>query len=210
MKLTLWHGGRNLDTNYKEIQASANGRWEHGPGLYLTNQFDTAVKYAKGGGKVFKVELDFDPSKSIGRTQVELADAIVFVKSHAKKSTSKDVISSLESNSERSKTPGKVGIEILVNLLLNDNALTSAKTKNLAEFLVDSGIQYGVTRYGGRDEVVVIVYDRNIIKKVSPVNPKDIDTADWEIEVPKYDWKGFTGGSLKESKTFKEYMESMV
>ena len=194
MKLTLWHGGRNLESTYNEIKPSATGRWEHGPGLYLTNHLDTAIKYAKGGGKTYKVTIDFNPEKSIGRVSIELDTAIKFVKNTAKKSTVAEIVEQLNENSERSGTPGKINIETVLNLLLNYNALTPAKTVLLAEFLIENGVQYGVTRYGGRDEVVVIVYDRSIIKKVSAVSQKDISTDEWIIEVPSYDWKGFTGG----------------
>lgn len=201
MKLTLWHGGRNLESTYNEIKPSATGRWEHGPGLYLTNQLDTAIKYAKGGGKTYKVTINFNPEKSIGRVSVDLDAAITFVKNTAKKSMVAEIVDQLNENSERAGKPGKINIETVLNLLLNYNALTPAKTVLLAEFLIENGVQYGVTRYGGRDEVVVIVYDRSIIKNVSAVSQKDVSTDEWTIEVPSYDWKGFTGG-VAESASF--------
>ena len=56
--VTLYHGGRNLERNHLETIAHKKGNWEYGPGLYLTTHYDTAYKYAKGGGKVFKVTVE--------------------------------------------------------------------------------------------------------------------------------------------------------
>lgn len=207
MKLTLWHGGRNLESDYKDIRASASGRWEHGPGLYLTSHYETAFKYAKGGGKTYKVTIDFDPAKSISNVKVKVKDAIAFVKSVAKVAARADIIERIEANASR-KNSDEVNIEVVSNLLLNSEALAPSKTKILAEWLIDNGVQYGVTRFGGRDETVVIVFDRSIIKSVKAIPAKDVSLDDREVDVPAYSLGSFTGG-VKESLTFKGFLSNI-
>ena len=53
--MTFWHGG-NLDTSTDVSHKT--GRWEYGPGLYLTTQFDVVQKYAKGSRKLYRVVVE--------------------------------------------------------------------------------------------------------------------------------------------------------
>ena len=55
--LTLWHGGRALEHDYKK-SLPAKGLWEHGPGLYLTTSYLRAKQYAKGGGTTYSVTVE--------------------------------------------------------------------------------------------------------------------------------------------------------
>ena len=61
----FWHGG-NL-SEYSDIIAQKNGRYEFGSGLYLTTQYDVAKKYAKGSRKLYivTVELGTDIHDSV-------------------------------------------------------------------------------------------------------------------------------------------------
>ena len=70
--MNVWHGGK-LEDSYQDSISHKKGRWEHGPGLYLTTHYDTAKKYLdivlNGGGaksmsKLFNELMDRDPNPS--------------------------------------------------------------------------------------------------------------------------------------------------
>ena len=52
---------------------------EHGPGLYLTNFYSVAFKYAKGGGKTYLVS--FKKGTNITEVDLSLPNVINFFKS---------------------------------------------------------------------------------------------------------------------------------
>jgi hypothetical protein len=44
--INLWHGGRRWQGN-PEVRESVKGRYEAGPGLYMTTSLMTASRYAR-------------------------------------------------------------------------------------------------------------------------------------------------------------------
>lgn len=163
--LTLWHGGRNLQSDYLEVRAHKKGRWEHGPGLYLTTHRDTAVKYAKGGGRVYEVIIAIDPSKELNEVEISMDSATEFVERHVMQKFRSKIINDLESSHDRR---GRLTASTLVNLCLNYEAIPNTKTDKLRRFLIDNGVDYTeVSRYGGRDETVYVVINPSIIQGVS-------------------------------------------
>lgn len=166
--VTMYHGGRNLESDYREVKSHKKGRWEHGPGLYLTDHLDRAVQYSKGGGKIYQVSFLPDVAKRIDNVIIPLEDMIAFVNRYALTKLRPTIVSDLRANMTRVGTDG-VAAEVLVNLLLNWEAIPNSKTGILRQFLINHGVDYGQTRYGGRDETVVVVINPHIIKKVEIV-----------------------------------------
>ena len=165
--MVLWHGGRNLQSDYQEIRSHKKGRWEHGPGIYLTDHRDTAAKYAKGGGNVFRVTITFDPSKEMDDVIIDIDDAIEFVKRNVAVRLRGKIIQDLHNSFDRT---GALRAAVVTNLCLNWDALAPSKTEALRRFLIDSGVEYAkVIRYGGRDETLYVVINPKIIRKVEIV-----------------------------------------
>jgi len=174
--MTLWHGGRGLEFSYNEMMPHKKGRWEHGPGLYLTTHYDTAFKYAKGGGKVYSVTIR--KGNSIDNVVVNLKDAIDFVKEFAMKKFKDKIINDLEQISYRNVKDG-INISAVVNLCLNYDALRPSSTVALRQFLIKNGADYEMSpRFGGRDETIVILFNPELIKSVKPIKASDVDTDD--------------------------------
>lgn len=168
--ITLWHGGRNLESDYLDVQSHKKGRWEHGPGLYLTSHYETAVRYAKGGGKLYRVTVR--QGRDISDVVISLDDAIEFVNRYVVGSKKKLMAADLRSNVAR---VGHLNAEVLVNLCLNNEALPNSKTNALRQFLIDHGADYAfVSRYGGRDETVVVVINPRVISKVEIVTASKV------------------------------------
>lgn len=168
--ITLWHGGRNLESDYLEVRSHRGGRWEHGPGLYLTTHYDTAAKYARGGGKLYRVTVA--KGTDISEVEVPIEDAIAFVNRYVVGSKRKQVVADLESNKRR---VGHLGAEVVVNLCLNHEAIPNTKTGALRQFLIDHGVDYAmVGRFGGRDETVLVVINPRKIKRVEHVRASTV------------------------------------
>ena len=185
MIIKLWHGGRDLESNYKENFSSKKGRWEHGAGLYLTTHYETARKYSKGNGKTYEVTVDVDPSKCISNIQIPAQEALEFYSKHLKKSTLEMCSTGLHKLMKRMNNFDSVCSDNFQNLIINYEAINNTKTHLITEFLVANGIQYGLVKnYSGRDESVLVVYDKSIIKKVEHIAAKDVSLDLYERYFP--------------------------
>ena len=66
--------------------------------------------------------------------------------------------------------------------MINFDAIMPSKTDKLNQFLVDKGVDYSVvTRFGGRDETVFVIFNNNLIKHVKSVPAKEVDLNMWEL-----------------------------
>ena len=168
--MTLWHGGRNLQFNHMEMIPVKKGRWEYGPGLYLTTHYETARKYARGGGNTYKVTVE--KGKDISNITIPLNEAIDFVNRYVKKDYRRIIVKDLINNVDR---VGVLNLQVLVNLCVNDQCLTPKNTISLRKFLVDHGADYDiVSRYNGRDESIVVIYNPQKIKKIEIVKSSSV------------------------------------
>ena len=173
--LTLWHGG-DLDTTQDYI-AHRGGRWEYGPGLYLTTHYDTAKKYAKGSRKLYRV---------VVRKGIDLPDANIkmdavkdFVNVCVIKSKRKDVLERLTKHAKGSSLNG----EIFVNVMVNEEAVKNTDTGKLREFLVRNGVDYAIVdnAFGWHERMVVVfnmdaVISKTIVKPSEEIKEFDLPT----------------------------------
>ena len=170
--LTLWHGG-NLEFSQENI-SHKGGRWEHGPGLYLTTHYDTARKYAKGSRKLYRVVI----KKGANITDVDLPMAAVrdFIDTYFIKTRKKDVISRIEKHVK----DDKVNADTFLNITFNEQAIKNTDTDKLRSFLVQQGVDYSIVdnAFGWHERMVVLFNMKNIISK-QIVTPKEkIETFD--------------------------------
>jgi hypothetical protein len=178
--MTLWHGGRNLQFNQMNMIPAKKGRWEYGPGLYLTTHYETARKYAKGGGTTFK--LTIEKGTDISKVTIELQEAIDFVKRYVIGQYRKPMIEDLTNNINRL---GKLFLEVLVNLCVNYQCLSPKNTVELRKFIVNHGADYEISRgFAGRAETIVVIFNPAIIKKIEAVKASDVslDQREQHIE----------------------------
>jgi hypothetical protein len=174
--MTLWHGGRNLQFNHMEMLPAKKGRWEYGPGLYLTTHYETARKYAKGGGTVYKVIVE--RGTELNTVDVPMDDAIGFVKRYVIGKHRNEIIEDLQNNLNRL---GALKLSVLINLCINYDALSSKNTVELRKFIVAHGADYEISKgFGGRSETIVIVFNPTVIKKVTPVKASEVSTSEFE------------------------------
>lgn len=169
-QMTLWHGGRNLEFDYRDVLSHDKGRWEHGPGLYLTTHRATAERYAKGGRKLYRVTVS--EGRDIDDVLIPLQDMIDFVNQNIKGAKKSQIISDLRAIEQRRGT-GMIMAEVIVNLCLNWSAIANSKTSILRQFLIDHGVDYALVKnFGGRrGDTVMVVMNPKIIQKVEIVSP---------------------------------------
>lgn len=171
--IDLWHGGRGLESSYKSFKTSRSKKWEHGPGLYLTTHYLRALSYAKGGGKTYSVQLEI--GNNISDIEIKLDDVIEFIAKNVISTKRKAILNDIEENMRRLNLIDTIHAETLLNLIINYEAISLTKTQHLNQFLVQNNVDFGLVKnYGGRDETVVVVYNLNKIKKVTPIPAKDV------------------------------------
>ena len=174
--VTLYHGGRGLEQRYTDTVAHTKGNWEYGPGLYLTTHYRTAYKYAKGGGRVYKVTVA--QGQTAEDTPLDMATMKQFVDRNVIGRKKKEVLSSLESLSLAGSVR-TVCAEVFINTILNHEAMVNSKSGVLKDFLAQHGADYRVvTRYGGDNETVLVVFNSKKIQDVKVVSP---DTKEFEM-----------------------------
>lgn len=164
--MEFWHGG-NLD-QYNDIIAQKNGRYEYGPGLYLTTQYETAKKYAKGSRKLYKITVS--QGSDINNSFLDFDDVTDFIKLYVISSKRKEIYSRLL----KYITDNKIKAYIVNNVFLNENAIKPSNTKYLREFYINNGIDYEIVDNPfGWGEKMMVLYNMKKIKNVQIIRPND-------------------------------------
>lgn len=188
--LTLWHGGRDLEYDYKK-SLPAKGLWEHGPGLYLTTSYLRAKQYAKGGGTTYHVSVE--EGIDIENVKIPIEKVADFISENVIKSKRTELLEDVHSNMKRMNSTSHIKAEYFLNLCINLEAIKKSNTAKLCDFLVESGADYGFTKnYGGSDETVMVVYNREKIKAVKKVAAKDVQLDSYTLECHFVMKKGLT------------------
>lgn len=193
MEIIMWHGGRDLEYSFKDNLSSKKGRWEHGAGLYLTTHYETARKFSKGNGKTYEVTIDIEAEKSIGNIELSTEKILDFYSKHLKKSMLGLCSDSLHNAMKRMNNFEKISADSFQNIIINHEGIANSKTNLITEFLVENGIQYGLVKnYAGREETVLVVYDKTIIRNVKAIPAKKVSLDFYERKFPESDWKMIT------------------
>jgi hypothetical protein len=171
--MSLWHGG-NLEDAYDDTISHKKGRWEYGPGLYLTTQYDTASKFAKGSRKFYMITV----KKGTDLKDVQLPMTVIqeFVNEYVIKNKRKDFMQA----TDRHVKDGKMNAEVFLNIIINHQSINSKDTNQLRNFFVRNGIDYSTVdnAYGWGERMIVLFNMKNMIGKVQ-VKPGDkIETYD--------------------------------
>lgn len=164
--MEFWHGG-DLD-NYDDIIAQKNGRYEYGPGLYLTTHYDTAKKYAKGRRKFYLISVE--KGNDINKSLLDIDSVKQFILKYVIKSKQKEILQRVEKYNKENTIKGY----IFNNILLNEKALSPRNTSKLRQFLIDNGIDYEIVDNPfGWGEKMMVLYNMKKIKDVRKITPND-------------------------------------
>jgi hypothetical protein len=166
--IQMWHGGRW--DGPPTIQTPRKGRYEAGPGIYLTTHYATARQYAKGGGKTMLVTLN--PGFKLAQdVLIPMNDAIQFLTSTRMTQRNK-IVADVKANAAR-RNAAMIVSTVLINLFVNYQAGSGEAGLALARFLVSHGVDAELERKSNNENWLVVI-NPAIIKSVKPMAAKDI------------------------------------
>lgn len=145
-----------------EVRPARSADIVHGPGLYLTTGADTARKYARGGGSVFRFEVDPDFVR-LSDSKIAFEDMLRWAKERPRLKHKQEILADLLRVTSRidmtSHTP-MIPAAVLLNLGVNYEALSGDHGPALAAFYREHGIDGDVVRQSGEDWVVLWNFDK--------------------------------------------------
>lgn len=164
--MNFWHGG-NLD-EFNDVISQKNGRYEYGPGLYITTHYDTARKYAKGGRKFYLITVA--NGTDINNAHLEMNAVMSFIQANVVGHLRKEILQRLEKFIKHDK----VNAGIFNNIILNEKAIKSSNIKHLREFYIANGIDYEIVNNAfGWGEKMVVLYNMKKIVNIITIRPTD-------------------------------------
>lgn len=171
----FYHGGAKWEKYNAEVKQPKKGRYEAGAGIYLTNSYETARKYAKGSKIVSKVGINKD-IKFAHSVKIPKEHIIAFLKTYVGPKYRNQIISDLD----------RVGGDLYpANYLINLSINYEVGGRNaiaIKDFLVEHGVDASLYKQSG-DEVWVVVHNTKIIQKVIHTKPSDVSVDDYMLNV---------------------------
>ncbi|KVP75582.1 hypothetical protein WJ96_07690 [Burkholderia ubonensis] len=150
----MWHGGRRW-TERPAVQPPKQGRYECGPGIYLTNQYERAKhKYARGNGVTTLVSLKSDIAW-LERKALPLQDMQEYIR-QTRGFRKRDLLLA-----ELDDSASRLGRELipasyLVNLCVNNDVLSGSQGVSLAAWLVEQGIDASLHTVNLAEQWVIV------------------------------------------------------
>lgn len=168
MVITLWHGGRGLETDYQEFHGNAKGRWQNGVGLYLAADKTAAQSYAKGARSLYQVQIDLEGFTEIGDALVTEEQAEDFMRRFIPAKDRREFREWIANIMDRTV---KLNALHLLNLTVNLDKTPASKTGAMREYFVkELGADYHITSY--KSEKLYVIMNPKVIKKV--IKAKDL------------------------------------
>lgn len=175
--VAFYHGARRWG-GAAEVRAGRAGHVEHGPGIYLTTSYQTAAKYAKGGGKVVKIHLS-SHVRWLEDAVLSVSDATGFVfrlRTGKRRELHRDLLAAADRMATR-YGGNRVPASTLVNLIVNAGAASGQNGVALAQFLAQHGVDVSHVSQSGEDWVVVL--NPRVITRVEEVSPRG--QIEWDL-----------------------------
>lgn len=188
-RIVMWHGASHWE-GYPEIRAQKKGSVECGPGIYTTTRYETARRYAKGGGSVLRMELA--PRLWLEDASIPLPVAIQFMKDHLPKRVHAEYnerfarSAQIETYANRLVRTGEgpaLPANNLVNLCVNDDLAHGERGVALAAMLAEQGIDASRHRAMG-SEWWVVAFNPRCIQKFEKVAARDVALELYELPSP--------------------------
>ena len=160
----FWHGGKRW-YGRPEVQAPRKGRYEYGPGIYMTTRYLTAKKYS-GGGKVTTLVTLADNVRWLHLAKLPVKELLEYLASAPRLKGRAQVIEDFEQRCMRREMSMEdlCPVEYLVNVLINAEALAGKVGLHLTEWLAEKGVDARVERAHGGEQWVVVFNPAVIVK----------------------------------------------
>lgn len=184
--IQLWHGGNRWEGD-PEVRAPKQGRYECGPGIYLSTSYLRARKYA-GGGKVTTLVTLADTVRWLEKAKLPLRELAEFIDTAPRLPGREGLRKQLlDRNLDRGlELHDLCPVDRLVNLLINEEALAGKMGVYLAQWLASKGVDASLHKPMGQEQWV-IVFNPAVIRKHTVMPASKIDLALYDlpqIELP--------------------------
>lgn len=166
--MILFHGGQRWEGS-AEVRPHRKGHAEHGPGIYLTTSWQTANKYAKGGGSVYRVDVS-PPTIWADKAKISAVDAVEFGLLTLGKGKKFKLFSEAVARVAL-RTGDEIPAEALIAISVNNDLSHGKPGIALARFLSERGI--GASRVSMGNEDYVVVHDPKLIRSIERVKPSE-------------------------------------
>jgi|TARA_S200002703_G_C3792996_1_gene244776 hypothetical protein len=177
--IRMYHGGKKWYSIPTELQPSYKGRYEHGVGIYTTNFWQTASKYAKGSRVIHFLVIDKNYTDI--RDVIVSKDEILKFVSDINFKNKKQLIKDINSYLERRNT-NELPLNILNNLIVNNESGSGKSGVELTKFFIKHGGDVSLVNMGG-DEYYIIIFNPKIIKYMEIIKPDQIGKFPYEFEL---------------------------
>ena len=175
--IQVWHGAHRWDGKPKLITPK-KGHAECGAGIYGTTKYMTAKKYAAGGGSTRLFTLRSDIT-FLEDTKVKAMDLARAVKQIPRLKCRHNILDDIEHCRLRSRDQEHIGLNTLVNLAVNYDAMVGNPAVDISEYLVTQGVDASLVSHSGEDWIVI--FNPNIILKHEAISANDVDLAQYEL-----------------------------
>ena len=178
VNIQCWHGSQRW-SGQPSVQPVSKGRYESGPGLYLTTRRQTAAKYARGAGSLVVVEIDPNVCflEDAFLTRAQMQEALDLLPRLRRRSKIEEDLN----DSARRHPDGQLPAIYLVNLCVNHEALTGDNGPRLARWLSEQGIDASLDAKSGKEDWMVI-FNPDIIVGSRKLTAAQADTQfPWEF-----------------------------
>ena len=176
----FYHGAQRWE-GPPQIVAHRKGHAEHGPGIYLTTAWQTAVKYAKGGGAVYRIELSPE-TRWLEGARLPLAETVAWVRGLPRLRGKSDIVDTLSRTADRTGRDTLPAF-VLVNAFVNRDVASGQHGPSLAAYLVAHGIDASLVQQGAEDWVVV--FNPGIVRSVRRVSAAEVSAEGFAFDLPK-------------------------
>lgn len=185
--LKFWHGSQRWD-GHPQVGPSKKGRYEAGPGIYLTTHRNRAAGYAKGAGSLVYVEASIELRllEDARLTRQQMAEALAAL---PRLRNRKKIEADLDECAER-HPDGRLFASYLVNLIVNHEALTGGAGPALARWLTEHGIDASRQSQSGNEDWLV-VFNPDVLKTFKKLTAAQADA----MGLDAWDW-----GSMEEQR----------
>lgn len=168
--IQLWHGGRRWKDR-PTVKPPTKGRYECGPGIYLTNQYDRARKYAGRNGVTTMVSLR-ENLVWLERKEISLQLMEDYVRQTYGFRKRDVILKDLEDSAYRLDRD-QLSASYLVNLCVNHEVLSGKQGVFLADWLVEQGIDASL-HVVNLVEHWVIVFNPEVIESYDVVSASKV------------------------------------
>lgn len=188
--INMWHGGKFDESEMIIIKFSRTGKTYNGPGIYTTNDLNTASSYAKGGRSIYYMGLD--PNLVLlEKSDLKYEDTVNFVKNSSGLKKKKEILEDLERNKDRVLKFDKdgnplIGANVLLNLMVNYDVCKGEHGVNLANFYSGKNIDASIMNGENSGEGWVLIFNPKIIKEKKVFSKKElnINWNSWSFDSP--------------------------